>query len=193
MFCAAAPLLGRRVGLRALLLSDVYAIYKTATAPESVGRWRLAGATPTLEAFTESVWADADINFVLYPRDEPGTALGLVQAYDMSQRNATASVAVLLDPKVWGMGWPLEGLVLFINYLFCGLELRKLYFYTPSFNVPTLAGLIRRWLVEEGRLPEGRYYEGETHAVHIHALYRSGWDSNLALQITGNRRVTTSQ
>jgi ribosomal-protein-alanine N-acetyltransferase len=180
-----APTRGRRVELRELRVSDGPALLDIAARPSTVGRWRLAGHTLAPEMFLEFLWLSASVNMVMVRRHN-SRPLGLAQAYELNEYNGTCSVALLVDDTYWGAGWPIEGLVLFVHYLLVGLDMRKLYFHVPTFNLEHFRGVASRWLVEEGVLREARFYQGTYHDVHVLTLWRDNWDEQLSLQVTGN-------
>ena len=146
-----APTQGRRVELRELRVDDAPILLAMVSRSATVGRWRLAGHALAPDAFVDYLWQSANLNMVMCRRDNRAV-LGLVQAYGLNLRSRTCSVALLVDEKYWSAGWPIEGLVLFLNYLFAGLRLRKLYFYVPAFNIVHFGSVTERWLVEEGVL-----------------------------------------
>lgn len=178
---------GRWVRLERLEPRHLDTILRTFSAAPASEQWPLLGQAMTLEEFSEYIWHLGPLNFAVVRRDS-GEPVGVVQGIDEDARSQTIGIAFVIDADLWSAGWPLEALVLFADYLFCGLGYRKLYCIVPQSVLARLKGLADRWLAVEcvyrRHVRLGRDYED----VFVLALPRDQWDSQLARRMTGNAR-----
>ncbi|CAN5580375.1 hypothetical protein BH20ACT2_BH20ACT2_09520 [soil metagenome] len=167
-------LTGRRVRLRALHQSDFDFLYQLA-ADEQVGfRWRTRGLTPAPDAFLALVWAGVDVQFVIVDQ-RTERLIGLVSAYGADAHAGHVRLAMMAVPDVMRTGWIIEAAILFIDYLFAVMNLRKIYFDVPGFNYDTSLGRLGKWFRTEGTLKDHNYFGGRHWDQHILALYREDW------------------
>ncbi len=171
-----APLTGRRVRLRPVEARDYEWLYRLATAEGHGQRWRLRGATPSPEAFVTFLWQNTLYQAVIERLDthEP---VGLVQLINVDQRNSHGYVSFLLEPAVVKSGWPLEGLMLFVHYVFTAWPLRKLYLESLSTSLEDYRSAVGPFLTEEGCLRDHEFIAGRWVDFHILALYRDTWEA----------------
>lgn len=168
-----APLLeGERTRLRPMGPGDLPFVAALASTPENLWTWRQRGATYSQEAFAELVSSGALCQFVVQRRAS-GQPIGHVAAVAPDHRNGHAHLTVLYDGNARaGVGWRLEGLVLFVNYLFQTFPLRKLYAEVPEFNMARFASGAGRFFAEEGRLREHEFLAGTYWDLLIIAIHR---------------------
>src|SRR5262249_53583526 len=117
------PLSGRRVRLRAVVASDYEFLFRLATDERTGPRWRYRGLPPRPEEFVRDLWQQVLVQF-LVERVDSGEPLGLVVAYEATMRDRHCHIAMLFRADV--VVWPLEALVLFINFLFEEFAFNKL-------------------------------------------------------------------
>jgi len=170
------PLESSRVALRPVELNDYPALFKMTSRAEATYRWRFRGATPSPEDFRELLWRGVLGQFVIARRGAPGV-VGLVTAYDVDFPNQTAHLAVLVDEEHRGRGWPLEGVVLFLNYLFEHWPFRKLYADALEFNATTYLSGAKRLFEVEGTLRKHEYYQERYWDLLVLAVYRERWEA----------------
>jgi len=173
---AAAPdgslLHGTRTTLRVVDPADYPFLRQLASSDTTLLRWRDRGQTPRPEQFVENLWAGVVAQFVV-ERRATGQPLGLVSCYAADARNRIAHLAVLFDPDAdTGRRWRIEGVLLFVNYLFEAFDLRKLYAEVPAFNLDEIRSGIGRLFEEEGRLIDHEYLGGRYWDMHLLALHR---------------------
>jgi len=103
--------------------------------------------------------------------------LGLVTAYNPDFRNGFVSLAAA---KFEGRRHPspvfIEGVALFIDYIFTSWNFRKLYIESGELNVPQFGSGIGWLIEEEGRLRQHRYFGGRFWDEYIMSIYREKWD-----------------
>lgn len=86
--------------------------------------------------------------------------VGLVSAFNADHANSFAHFAVVVHPDVARHGWTLEGVALFLSYLFSTWNFRKLYAETAEFNFVQFASGEGKLFNVEGRLTDHEYYGG---------------------------------
>lgn len=166
-----------RVELREVRLGDYEVLYSMMSVAESHSRWRFRGSTPSPEEFRSLLWRGVVAQFVVVRRSTSET-MGLLTAFDADFANGTAHLAALYDIKVQGLGWPMEGYLVFLDYVFSNSNwpFRKLYAESIDFNAATFGRGMSKYFVEEGRLRGHEYFNGKYWDVVITALYRRSWE-----------------
>ncbi len=168
---------GRRVSLRPPSAPDYEWLYRVATDPETAMRWRFRGLVPSPELFVDSLWRDVEIQHVVCRRESAET-VGLAQLMRVNMRDGTAHLSFALDKAYLRAGWPLEGLLLFVNYCFSTLPLRKIYFESLDLVVADFESAVGRFLQEEGRLVRHEFFDGQYYDLRILSLFRETWEEN---------------
>jgi len=163
---------GRWIRLRPVTPDDYAYLYALTTGPEASLRWRYHGLAVSPEAFEESLWNGVTVQFIA-ASIASGEPLGLVVAYNTSQRNRFTYVAAVFDPGRAG-GAALEAVALLVDHAFAVLDLRKVYAEVSEFNLPQFASVTEGILTEEARLHEHLYLDGRY------------WD-NVFLSVTAER------
>jgi hypothetical protein len=167
---------GRRVSLERLSRRHIPALYEIATADGVADGWPLRGRMVDAPELEDYLWRQARVQFAIVRRDG-GELVGLVQGVSDDPRSGTIDVAVVLAPRLWRAGWPLEAVLLFAGYLFDGLGYRKLYFSTPASVRARLGRSLDAVLSLEctftRHVRSGDGYED----LSIFALHRDRWDT----------------
>jgi RimJ/RimL family protein N-acetyltransferase len=109
---------------------------------------------------------------------EASLPVGLLQIVNADFRSGHAGISVLLRPEFIRRGWPLEGILLVVNYAFLTWPFRKLYFESVEPTAALYRGALGPYLQEEGRLLGHEFINGAYVDYHILALYRSTWEDN---------------
>lgn len=164
--------LGRRVILRSVVPEDERWIYETAVSEEDGYKWRLRGQVIPYDAFMEQLWADVLCQYVVSARSGDGQPLALLQAYKPDFANGHTRVTLLVRKEYQKAGWPIEGVVLFLNHLFKIWNFRKIYFEGPEFALGAMGSGVGLLFVEEGRYGKHEFHDGEFHDFVVNALYR---------------------
>jgi len=170
----AAPLIGRRVYLRPVYPDDYRYLYSLATSERVGYRWRERGMTPSPEDFARALWDRVLAQFIIVTKSDD-RPIGLVICSAANFRNGFAYISLVLDPSVWRSGWPLEGILLFLNYIFMNWNFRKLYLEAPEFTYKDFRSGEGRLFIEEGVLREHEYYDDRYWDMHVLAVPRSLW------------------
>jgi Acetyltransferase (GNAT) domain len=179
---------GRRTRLERLQPRHLQPLFEALTAAGAADRWPLAGAAVPHDRFGEHLWAMGPIAFAVVRRDTSAT-VGLVQAVDPDLRSGTTDVGVAIVPEMWRAGWPLEGVVLFVDYLIRGVGFRKLYFSMPGGLAAQRGHLLRRWLTLECTLRDQIAVGDGYDDLVIFGLHRDSWDESLLDRLDPRGRV----
>lgn len=161
---------GRWTTLRPINPDDYATLFHMATDPRTIQRWRFRGGTPSYEDFLRHLWDKVLSQFVVVSKAS-GEILSLVVAYGADHRNGNAYLAVLKNPESTNAS-SLEGVLIFLNYLFSTFPLRKLYLEVPEFNLTQFSAGVGTIMQSEGVLKEHDYFEGRYWDLHILAIYR---------------------
>lgn len=179
-----APLSGRRVALERLRRQHLPVLYEIATSDGLGGGWPLRGRTIDPAAFETYLWQQSSVQFAIVRRDS-GAPIGLVQGVSEDLRSGTVDIAVVVAPRLWRAGWPLEGVVLFADYLFSGLGYRKLYFSMPASVRRRVGRAADALLTLECTLSRHVLVDGDYQDLSVFSLHRDRWDTTLLSQVTG--------
>lgn len=165
------PLATARVRLRPLSFSaDVPHLFNILLEPSNQFRYRNIGPGASPAVFERMLREEPLAQFVATtPKNE---VLGLVQCLVPDFQHGTAQLAAVFTSAVHGAGWPLEGVVLFVNYLFVAHPLRKIYVEVPEFNYRLMSRGMQRLFKYEGVLTDHEWSLGQYWDVHFLSLPR---------------------
>lgn len=176
---------GRRVRLERTRPHHVPALHEIAQSPG----WPLAGAGLDLEAFVEQLWSASPVQFSVLRKDDDAV-IGFVRGDTWDRRSRTIEVVLGIAPDHWHMVWPLEGVVIFCDYLFRGLGMRKVYFELRPSSLAALGSGIRRTCTREWVKRDAvRGPDGTLEDVEVWAL--TDWDPELVDRGLGRRSRTS--
>jgi len=174
---------GTSTTLRPVAEVDVAGLYLSALHPANAHRWRCRGEAPPPDAFRRALFSESVLaQFMVVPRDDQGHGIGLVNAYSADLTSGNCYLAFQRSgPPGTGRargtsGMMIEGIALFIEYLFDHFDLHKIYAELPEYNLGLLDGLVGTLFVEEGRLVGHYRYAERRWDLHILALYRPAWE-----------------
>lgn len=164
---------GRWVTLRPLRPGDMPFFYEVMSDPAVGFRWRFRGHTPSFEEFSLAMSQRVCAQFVI---EDPGQQpIGLVVAYNADHRHGIVYFACMIRPDFVGRGWPLEGALLFLDYLFKLWTFRKVYAEALSFNFAWFSSWSGRVFESEGVLKDHEYYDSQYWDLHILSCTRTSW------------------
>lgn len=98
-------------------------------------------------------------------------------AYNPDMANGTVYLAALIDNKYHRKVWPMEGILMFVDYLFKNWNFRKIYAETPEFSASQFASGAGSLFVEEGRLSQHQFHQGKYWDYITYALTRERWET----------------
>ena len=174
---------GRYTRVRPVTPDDYGWLFHVAVSSDVGARWRLHGDVPTFDAFIGGLLRDSPATCIIERLS--GEPIGMVQLWQHQAISRHAHLTAFLAPGAEGQGWPLEGVVLFVDYAFRAFDLRKLYLESLSTELRTYESLVGRVLHEEGCLIGHRYVFGELVDCHILALYRDEFAAAVATMLPG--------
>ncbi|MCU0309760.1 MAG: GNAT family N-acetyltransferase [Acidimicrobiales bacterium] len=133
-------------------------------------------------------------NFLVV-RNGSGQVIGIVAAYQADFRNGHAYIAQYIFPDFHGVAWPLESMVIFIDYLFLVFPFRKLYGATIQNSANRFETAFGEVWIEEGRLTEHEYVNGAYVDLITVSVTRERWarhratleESRLLAAVEGKR------
>jgi RimJ/RimL family protein N-acetyltransferase len=171
---APAVLRTRRVRLRPIAEQDLVFLYGLMTSPHAGGRVRYAGATPSPEKVTASLWESVLAQFII-----EGTGaralLGVVAITSPNFRDGYAYLSAIGTPEAQGSGLIAEGALLGYNYGFTTWPFRKIYMEATEDSYAAFRSGLGRYFREEGRLRQHAFWNGRYVDVLILAVYRQTW------------------
>lgn len=168
---------GQYARLRPLAQNDYGYFYDLSLSAENNARWRYRGTTPSPERFVTDLWNGVQAQFVI-ETPEPRKRAGLVVAYNADMANGTVYLAALVDNAYHLKVWPMEGILIFVDYLFQNWNFRKVYAETPEFSATQFASGVGTFFEEEGRLTQHQYYQGKYWDYITYALTRERWETH---------------
>ena len=171
------PLLGRRVMLRPVAVADLEALRMAEMDGSVISTYRTRGMTPSPEQWAQSFWSGVLAQFVVV-RLATGEPIGMVSAYRPDNRHGTAYLAAYIFMPFQRLAWPMEGLRLFVSYLFRTFPLRKLYGVALDANLDQYRSILGGVAHEEGRLRDHEYLDGRYVDLVTLALYREQWTTS---------------
>jgi RimJ/RimL family protein N-acetyltransferase len=164
----------RRIHLRVITERDSGFLYELMTSPQSGGRVRFAGATPSPEKIASSLWESVLAQFII-----EGTSsqkpFGLVAITSPNFRDGFAYISALGPTESQGSGLIAEGVLLGFHYAFTTWPLRKIYMEATEESYRAFESGLGRFFVEEGRLRQHAFWNGRFMDLLILAVYRETW------------------
>ena len=168
----------RRIRLRVITDRDSVFLYELMTSPQSGGRVRFAGATPSPEKIAASLWDSVLAQFLIEGVNSQ-KPLGLVAVTSPNFRDGFAYISALGPPEAQGQGLIVEGVLLGFHYAFCTWPFRKIYMEATEESYAAFKSGLGRFFVEEGRLKEHAFWNNRFMDLLILAVYRKTWEEHL--------------
>lgn len=170
---------GRRVALRPVTDQDIGWLYQEA-AFGRLGEGGRFGTTKVLtrSEFVQRLEGGSDETLLAFAREDPERRLGLVQLYNYDERDGVGYLAMALTEAEQLRAWPMESILLFVNYLFSSRPLRKLYFQGADSALASYRSLIGRFLTIEAHQVAHQYSAGLLEDVRTLSLTHETWAEN---------------
>lgn len=162
-----------RVRLRPILDFDLVPLYLASFDPANAAQWRYRGRTLPMDEFVATLFGGVIAQFMV-EMVETGAPVGLVVAYDENRSGLNCKLAFLrCGQRAPGdSAAVLEGMMLFISYLFDNFPFRKLFAEVPSYN---MSMFVADFADHEGVLKEFLFYKGEFVDLHHVSIARETW------------------
>ena len=166
--------------------SDYPFLYRQELAASIVHRWRWGASTPSPEDYPTALWRGVYAQYLTTAVGSDQRILGIVTAYNLDSINGYCYLAtVRFMDGLAAAALHLEGCAVFIDFVFSGTPIRKMYFEAPEYNLGELRSLLQHGvLIEESRLKEHRYFDGKHWDYVTLSLYRESW-TELRLNVPG--------
>jgi hypothetical protein len=159
--------------LRPIRPEDVVLLYEASLDPVEAHRWRSRGRDVGFDAFQRRLHEGVLSQFIVESLDEQ-LPIGTVVAYAYQPGAGHCAVGFQRLLKGVGLGGDLiEGMGIFLLYLFRTFPLRKVFFEVPEFNTylvePTAAGTKREAVISDFYYHDGRYWEKRIYSFDAEA------------------------
>jgi hypothetical protein len=158
----------------------VDALYFASLEPQVAHRWRFRGRTPAPNEFRDNLFDPGVLAQFMVVQADTDDPIGLVSSYQASMVAKHCFVAFQRlrtnDDGPTG-GLMIEGLLIFVQYLFDHFDFHKVYFEVPEYNASLFARGPGAIVEEEGRFKDHLYYGDRTWDMLTFALYRARWES----------------
>jgi hypothetical protein len=162
---------GRHVAIRPVVPSDHQWLYELAVMTDRGAHWRLAGTVPRYEDFVALLYGRCHATFAL-ERLSDGRPFGLCQLYDFDAFSLTGQLTAMIAGPFERKAWPLEGIFLFVDYLFSCYSLRKLYLESAEDEARQYWSAAKRFMTCEGRMIQHRRVFDRFVDTYTFALWR---------------------
>jgi RimJ/RimL family protein N-acetyltransferase len=166
------PLASRRARLRPPsqeFLSELYDLAVTEQIP-----WQWGTSSETGSTFQNSLVDGVLVNFAIEDARD-GRGVGFVSAYNANFHHLYCYVTVILHPEFTMRAWPIEGAILFGNYLFVKHNLRHLYLQTTDMHVEQFRSGMGSAFELEARFRDRLLLNGEAHDLLVLTISRERW------------------
>lgn len=165
------------VVIRPVMPPDFDWVYQAATMTSAGSHWRLHGSIPTIEQFKQLLDGNTTSTYIMCAREagadgRPGQPFGMVQTFLLSHADRHAQITAFIHPAFQKRAWPLEGIILYLDYIFTVYSLRKIYFETTEYEIGQFGSALNKIMVEEGCLKGHRRLYDKYADVYYMALYR---------------------
>jgi RimJ/RimL family protein N-acetyltransferase len=168
---ASLPMTSRRTRLRPPAPQFIEELFELAATNQIPWSWQ---GPETPDGFRESFWAGVAVQFAIEDVRN-GRSVGLLVAYNMNPFHQFCYISMFLHPDYRLRVWPLEGALLFANYLFTKFNMRNLYAETADPYFDQFRSGIGTFFEVEGRLRDRVVVNGETRDLYILTFKRDRW------------------
>lgn len=169
---ATLALESRATRLRPPTPGFVEELYTLAAVGEIPWQWNAATETP--QSFAEAFWDGVLVQFAIEDRRD-GRPVGLISAYNANLFHGYAYASLTLLPDHRLKVWPLEGALVFANYLFTRYNLRNVYAESAEPSFLQFRSGSGDFFEVEGQLRERLVVNGEPRDLYILRVSRERW------------------
>ena len=167
---------GRHVYLRPITPADYDFLLRAEAGSELGTRWRFSGATPSPEQWAQQTWGGVLAQFIV-SSTRTNSPIGLVAVYEANFQHGHAHLAAAAFEPDRRSPAMILGLALFLRYVFCCWNFRKLYMQLPEYNYAQFASAEGRIFEVEARLRDHFFHDGAYWDQLTLALYREAWSA----------------
>lgn len=141
--------------------------------------YRHRGVTTPPEDYPRTLWAGVFAQFTVTRRNDD-SPIGLVTGFALDTRNGHCRVAALTLPAYRRLGWPIEAVDLFFQYIFQTFRVRKIYLDVLAFNLDAFRSIVARGGAVEAHFRDHEYYDGRYYDLFTIAVRPDTWMSKQA-------------
>jgi RimJ/RimL family protein N-acetyltransferase len=185
----------RGISLRPVLESDLSFLFRLFADPTRSHLW-LRSRPVYDEAGFHQAWSNLTSGMIAakFIIESSGSPIGLVFDYDRMLEDGWTKATTLLREESVGHGSGVVATILFMDWLFQSLPLRKVYHEAYGYNETVLRIWRKLGLTEEGVLKGDRFWNGVYWDLHVFALYREDWPRlrGRVLRLPGTERKRAS-
>jgi hypothetical protein len=165
------PMQGRYCGLVPFSRDFTEELFQLASANLIPWQWH---APETPEAFQESLWRGVLVQYAVQDL-RTGRSVGFLRADNANLFFGFAYLTMMIHPHYRMKAWPLEGALLFGNYLFTKFNLEHLYAETTESYLKQFASGIGTAFEVEGRQRDRVVINGRREDLYILTFSRERW------------------
>jgi len=166
---------GKRVLVRPAETKDLRLLYTWRNQADFIelcsARRRIVGYEEFVEEFHRDLDGDRHIQCVI-ERLKDQTTIGTVFSYNLNLVDGFVFVTIFVDEHYRRLGYSVEAMALFLDYLFTTLPLHKIYMEVYGYNDASLSVVRRAGFAQEACFKEHRYLDGKRHDLFRFALFR---------------------
>jgi len=170
---------GKKVVLRPICKeTDLDSIYRWINDPE-VNKYVEGYLPMTKEA--EAEWIDRmskNEDIILAMETLEGRHIGSMGMHNIKWKDRTATTGAMIGEKdCWGKGYGTDAKMIFLNYAFNTLNLRKISSSVFSFNKRSIAYSLKCGYEVEGVLKRQKFVNGRYYDEVLLGVFKEGWRS----------------
>jgi RimJ/RimL family protein N-acetyltransferase len=169
---APLPMVSRHTRLRPPTPPFLDELYELAATDQIPWIWNTPGET--LEAFRQSLWQGVIVQHAIEDL-RSGRSVGLLIAYNANIMHRYSYFSIVLLPEYRLRVWPLEGALLFVNYVFRRFNLRNLYAETIGPHFSQFKSGVGKFFEVEGQYRDRVVINGATHDLYVLTITRDRW------------------
>lgn len=166
-------------------------LYRASLDPHWSYRWRFRGRTLSPEEFRRALFEGVLAQFAVVDQTT-GSLVGLVVAYEHHPDAGHCAVGFQRATVAEGAATTVEGLALFIDYLFTTFRLARIRAEIPEYNLPVLGGVVESLCEIEGRRRDFYWHNGRAWDQVLIALPRDRWEQFVVHWMTEDVRLHAS-
>ena len=170
---------GRSIYLRHCNEQDIPLLFQWRNSEEFRSKCSIRRKEISLDDFKKELerdfHRDRHIQMMIV-RKSDGKPIGTIYSYDYKKIDQYLFVTIFLPKEFQTNGYGVEAVVLFLQYLFKGFPLFKIYMEVYEYNTQSLSCIRGARFAEEGRFIKHRLFNGIRYDLLRFAVYR---DKNL--------------
>jgi RimJ/RimL family protein N-acetyltransferase len=171
-------LIGKNVRLLPIRYESIRYLYEWTIDVENAMLWTNKREIPPYEQYVQEIeWRLKNnilTQLMIHKADED-SPIGTIYAYDSNTSDGYTFVTIYLVPSCTRIGYGTEASMLFTDYLFAYMPLRKIYTDVYGYNDRSLHVIRAAGLIEEGCFRQHRWFNGRYADLYRFALYAKDW------------------